>query len=174
MSVEREKKIKEIFLGHRQELYAFLVRKLKNVETAADLTQETFLRLLGAEALMSIKNPRAYLFRTANNLVTDHYRSAYNKAMISSDFNWNEIYDMNPLQDQVVLSREELDIVKGAIMSLPPRGKEVFILHKFDGLSYAAIARKLGISKNTVIVHMVRSLTHCKARLKGYQQDSQV
>ena len=52
-----------------------------------------------------------------------------------------------------------------AIDDLPRRQREVILLHKFEGLSYSAIAERLGISKNTVMVHMMRALAHCRDRL---------
>ncbi|HET8728198.1 MAG TPA: RNA polymerase sigma factor, partial [Alphaproteobacteria bacterium] len=114
-----------------------------------------------------------YLFRTARNLVTDHYRAArraYSAA--TPDSEWQALPDPQPSAEAVILSREMLDVVRQAIADLPPRGREVFLLHKFEGLSYAEIAARLGIAKNTVVVHMVRSLAHCKRRLDEHRRDS--
>lgn len=44
-------------------------------------------------------------------------------------------------------------------------------MHKFDELSYSEIAAQLGIAKNTVVVHMVRALAHCKKRLDQYRNN---
>jgi RNA polymerase sigma-70 factor (ECF subfamily) len=162
-----------LFRSCRADLQRFFRRRIDSPETAAELTQEAFLRLLCAEPAATVRDARAYLFRTANNLVSDHYRSARTRCSAAvSDGEWRALPDLQPSAEAVVLSRETLAALRRAIAELPPRGREVFLLHKFEGLSYAAIADRLGIAKNTVVVHMVRSLAHCKKRLDEHRRDS--
>ncbi|HMR33033.1 MAG TPA: sigma-70 family RNA polymerase sigma factor [Geminicoccaceae bacterium] len=152
------------------ELERFFRRRIGSSETAAELTQEAFLRLLRAAPVAMIRDPRAYLFRTANNLLIDHHRSAMGRQSIPIEDTARGVESAGePSPEAVVLSREELAVLGRAIAELPPRGREVFMLHKVDGLSYAEIAERLGIAKNTVIVHMVRSLAHCKRRLDAHR-----
>lgn len=70
--------------------------------------------------------------------------------------------DPRPSAERRALSREEWQILTSAVDGLPPRARQVFLLHKVDELSHAEIAARLGISKNTVIVHMGRALAHCR------------
>lgn len=162
-----------LFRSCRRDLERFFRRRVGSSETAAELTQEAFLRLLRAEPAAALRDPKAYLFRTANNLVIDHYRSAGSARVAdSAESELSLLPDPQPSPERVLLSREELEILRQAIDDLPPRGREVFLLHKFDGLSYAQIAERLGIAKNTVVVHMVRSLAHCKKRLDNYRRGS--
>jgi RNA polymerase sigma-70 factor (ECF subfamily) len=65
-----------------------------------------------------------------------------------------------------MISREEALALNAALLELPARCREVLILHKFEGLSYAEIADQLGIAKNTVMVHMVKALGCLKSRLR--------
>ena len=58
-------------LKHYEELRAFIRRKVGCPATAADLLQETYLRVATANAGASIENQRAYVYRVAGNLVTD-------------------------------------------------------------------------------------------------------
>lgn len=162
-----------LFRSCQLDLQRFFRRRVNSPETAADLTQETFLRLLRAGPAATLRDPKAYLFRTARNLVIDHHRSAKDRhSSPVADAEWRALRDPHPSPEATVLSREELDVVRQAIADLPPRGREVFLLHKFEGLSYAEIAGRLGIAKNTVVVHMVRSLAHCKKRLDEHRRDS--
>ena len=64
-----------------------------------------------------------------------------------------------------MLARDEVRRLEAAIDSLPPRQRQVLLLHKFEGLSYAEIAERLGISKNTVMVHMMWALARCRDSL---------
>lgn len=159
-----------LFRACQQDLQRFFRRRVDSPETAAELTQEVFLRLLRAGPAASLQDPRAYLFRTANNLVIDHYRaSRLRQSPPLVEAEWQALPDPQPTAEAVLLSREELGIVQQAIADLPPRGREVFMLHKFGGLSYGEIADRLGIAKNTVMVHMVRALAHCKKRLDAHR-----
>ena len=70
------KDLKGLFLAHRRELQAYLTETLRDADTAADLTQETFLRYAEqrqGDGAMVI-HERAYLYRTARNLAIDQSR----------------------------------------------------------------------------------------------------
>ncbi|KZD04117.1 RNA polymerase sigma factor [Oceanibaculum pacificum] len=70
--------IKRLFLAHRGELQAYLTRKLRNADVAAELTQETFLRFAehsgSPAAITPISHDRSYLYRVAHNLAVDYVR----------------------------------------------------------------------------------------------------
>lgn len=157
--------VQAIYLQHSQEIERFLLRRLACPETAADLTQETFARLLRAGATEQIENVRAYLFRIATNLALDHLRRGRHMVPAPEGDALERLADSRPGQEQHLLSREALDRLQRAVDILPIRQREVFRLHKFDGCSYQEIAARLGISKNTVMVHMVRALARCRAAL---------
>jgi RNA polymerase sigma-70 factor (ECF subfamily) len=166
-----DESLEALFRDCREDLQRYFRRRIASAEAVADLTQETFLRLLRAGALAALRDPRAYLFRAASNLVTDHYRSSGGRPDgFIGEAEWRALPDPTPSPEATVLSREELAVLECAIADLPPRGREVLMLHKFQGLSYAEIAVRLGISKNTVVVHMVRSLAHCRNRLDDYRR----
>lgn len=155
----------------RDELERFLTRRVSSPEIAAELTQEAFIRLMRVDPPSVIRDPRAWLFRAAGNLVIDHYRSTARAPFdVIDDTVRESIADPAPTQEATALSREELAIVAKAIEELPPRGQQVFRLSRFEGLGYSEIAERLGISRNTVVVHMTRSLAHCKQRLNAYRQ----
>ncbi len=68
------KDLKRLFLAYRFEIQAYLVRQLQDIETAADLTQETFLRYAQQPATSTVLQARANLYRTARNLAINHVR----------------------------------------------------------------------------------------------------
>lgn len=163
----------ELFRRHGHALRRFLARRVVSPETAADLTQEAFLRLLRAEPAATLRDPRAYLYRTALNLLTDHRRGAARggRPVDDPETVLAAARDPRPSPEHHALSREELDVLRRAIDELPARRREIFLLHKAENLSYAAIATRLGIAKNTVVVQMVRALAHCRRRLEQYRRD---
>lgn len=166
-----DKSLSVYYARWRDDLDRYFRRRVSSPEVAAELTHETFVRLMRVEGDATIVNPRAWLFRVAQNLVVDHHRADARAPFDQiDDIRRDAVADPAPSPERHTLSREELAVVSKAIEDLPPRGKQVFMMHRFEGLEYSEIAAQLGISRNTVVVHMVRSLAHCKARLNAYRQ----
>lgn len=61
---------------HWDEVAAYLTRRLGDPVAAADLTQETYLRIASLPENTVLLNPRGYLFTTARHILVDHWRSA--------------------------------------------------------------------------------------------------
>lgn len=157
--------VRRFYSAHGEELERYLNRRLNCAQTAADLTQEVFVRLMRSESASAVENPRAYLYRIASNLVVDHFRSVKQQPGLMGTAHWETVPDDAPSPEKTLLTRDELRRLERAIAELPPRQRDVMLLQKFEGLSYGAIAERLGISKNTVMVHMMRALAHCRDRL---------
>lgn len=155
---------------HWDEVAAFLTRRLGDPAAAADLTQETYLRAATLPANTALLNPRAWLFATARNLLVDHARRARVRHAVNADGGDMELCaDRQPRADAVLLLREELVVLERAVDALPPRTREVFRLHKFEGASYDEIAARLGIAKNTVMVHMVKALGQLRQTMRDHR-----
>ncbi|MEM8790972.1 MAG: RNA polymerase sigma factor [Pseudomonadota bacterium] len=161
----RRNEVAQLFLAHNHELHRFVSRKLDCTDAAAEITQEAFLRLL-ERAPNDLHNPRAYLYRIALNIVADVRDLRRRNRSVSDEIAVRDASDDAPTAEHHVISREELLRLQQVIASLPPRQREVLELHKFAGLRYAEIAARLGISKNTVMVHMVRALARCRDALE--------
>ena len=70
-----------------------------------------------------------------------------------------------PSPEQVTDYRERLAVLNKIIAELPPRQKEVFLLHKFDGLTHTEISERLGISRIAVEKLIMKSLLKCRTHL---------
>jgi RNA polymerase sigma-70 factor (ECF subfamily) len=139
---------------------------------AADLIQEAFLRLLRVPR-GEVRDLRSYLFRMAGNLVIDDVRHRRRTgAFIDVEAVEDQLVDPAPLPDAALISREEFRALEEALTALPPRCREVLILHKFEGLTYAEIAERLGITKNTVMAHMVKGVSCLKGRVREISSQS--
>jgi RNA polymerase sigma factor (sigma-70 family) len=165
--------IMAVFQAHYDELLRFVARRVSSRTQAADIVQDAYLRVAALPGNAEITNPRAYLFTTASRLVADHWRSAARGTEHADPSVLEALPDPRPAPEAQILSREELSVLQAAIDSLPPRSREVFCLHKFEALSYAEIAVRLGIAKNTVMVHMLRALAHCRRCLAEYHRGGQ-
>lgn len=164
--------IEHLFHAHRHELTRCLYRMVRCEQAAADLTQETYMRLLNLAQTTSVIYPRALLFRTATNLAIDYLRKG--------KFEWHtgdvlevamDVPSGAPSAERAVLDKQRLEIFLQAIDILPPRCKEAFLLHRVHDCSYRDIATRLQISESAVEKLIMRALLHCRATLQQHDAD---
>lgn len=159
MGDDRRQSLLQSFTEHRDALLRFLMRRLDNAALAEDLTQETWVRVANVQGGAAIDNPRSYLFRIASNLALDHQRHAGQRVELpATEETTASVVDPQPSPENVVLYRSEYARMLRVIDGLSPRCREVFVLCRFEELSHAEIARRLGISRSTVVSHMVNAL----------------
>lgn len=150
-----------------RELLNFLHRQVNDRDTAADLAQESYARVLAVQhAGRDILDVRALLYRTARNLLVDQHRRAAVRRHDDLDAMSEAEQPAAPqhLQpEDALVSQQVLHAYVGAIERLPPRCREAFMLHVFDELTHAQVARHMGISVSMVEKHVVRGMLACKA-----------
>jgi RNA polymerase sigma factor (sigma-70 family) len=156
--------INTLYQLHCKELLHHLLRFVKCPEIAQDLVQESYLVLVRTSADTVIDHPRGFLYRTAGNLALDHLR--HNKIV---ERHQEAAQSAEPPQ-QVDVEKEIADqqwraMLHQTIDELPSRCRDIFILHKFRGLSYREIAQLLDISESAVEKHIIKGLQHCRNRL---------
>ena len=165
--------VNTLYQLHGKELLHHLMRFVKCSETAQDLVQESYLILMNTSAETVIDHPRGFLYRTASNLALDHLR--HNKII-------ERHQQVAQLAEQPLHAAAESEIADAqwrtllhqAIAELPPRCRDVFMLHKLRGLSYREIAQLLDISESAVEKHIIKGLQHCRKRLgKHYSRPHQ-
>lgn len=149
-----------------RELLNFLHRQVNDRDTAADLAQESYARVLAVQhAGREILDMRALLYRTARNLLVDQHRRAEVRRQDDLDAISEAEQPVAPqhLQpEESLVSQQILRAYIGAIERLPPRCREAFVLHIFDEFTHAQIAQRMGISVSMVEKHVVRGMLACK------------
>jgi len=149
----------------RAELYAFLLRRTRDRELAADLTQEVLSRMMVYRDAEGIQDRVALLYRVAYNLVTEYYRSQYRHRASQhvSLLDAGVLPKDEPPVEAIVDARLAIDVlVKHTLLALPPRCALAFMLNRFDGLSYSQVAQRMGISVKMVEKHIARALVACR------------
>lgn len=155
-----------IFHEHYDALHKFLTARLRCKEAAADVVQETYLRMLSLDDAQAIRHPRAFLYRTALNLVTDNHRKQQARGECAADWESLELIPSpEPAPYAVVLAQQRLNLLRSIIAELPPKCRAVFLLHKFNDIPHAEIAARLGISRNMVEKHIINAMLHCRRRM---------
>ncbi len=133
---------------------------------AEDLAQEALMRLVRSPTQAA--NTEAYLLRIASNLLRDRFRRDRTHRQPLHDSFEARLHDLpseEPGGDRVYENKERLRLFLEALELLPPRCRQVFLLQRYDGLTYASIAKRLSISVSGVEKHMMRALLHFQTRL---------
>lgn len=124
-----------------------------------DLVQEVFLRLQSAQLSAPIDNVERYLFTAARNaLISRHRRRKARGAMLHDELEEGIEIAEQRSPERIVIGQQEYRRVLEAIQNLPPRAREAFQYHRFENLTYQAIAQRMGISKEAVKELMHRAL----------------
>jgi len=159
-----ENDIYRIFLNTRPQIQRFLGQRIRCQDTAADLLQDLYLRLLLLTPPPSSEvEVRAWLFTVASNLSIDYLRSEKRHAELLDQYlghNAEADHSMEP--ERVTQAQDQLQKLQSALAQLPDLCAEVLYLSRVEGLSHAEIARQLGISSSWVEKQLARALNHCR------------
>ena len=142
-------------------LKQYFIRRGARPHTAEDLAQDVFVRLAGRAATTRIDNVDAYLMQTASSVWKDHarkLRSHADAAHVTYDDPLHGYEERSP--ERVYEGREGVRRVLDALNALSDRGRQVFVLRRFEGMSQKEVARRLGISVSLVEKEMMKAMAH--------------
>ncbi|KAB0496287.1 sigma-70 family RNA polymerase sigma factor [Pseudomonas vancouverensis] len=152
--------VHSLYEEHHGWLCGWLRKRLGCVEHAADLAQDTFMRVLTQRKTEPLREPRAYLSTIARSLMIDMFRRrALEQAYLETLAAMPEPLGLSPETRELII--ETLMEIDRLLDGLGERTREIFLLAQLDGLSYVEIGRRMNVSVNTVKKHAVRALTHC-------------
>ncbi|WP_445371811.1 RNA polymerase sigma factor [Methylomonas sp. HW2-6] len=153
--------ISDLIKTYDDELRRVMFRRCGCLDTAGDIVQETYQRMLAGDLWRQAENPRALLHRIAANLATDYERRRQVREQYAHYEDGAEAdsgLDSTADPEQINAARERLHRLISAVERLPPKCRTVFVMRKYDGLSHAEIAERLGISRNMVEKHLRNAL----------------
>lgn len=155
------------FHAHYDDLLRYLTRRTGNPQQAADIAQDTYLRLTSvSEPELTIADPRAYLFRVAGNLAIDELRrQGRTERRAAPEDAAVALADSAPLPEAVILARERLRLLDEALAELPPNPRRALLLSRVEGHTFAQIAAALGVSESMVAKYVAQALRACRDRL---------
>ena len=149
------------------QLLRFLAARLSNEQDAQELAQEAYLRLLRASDSKLIRDPAAYLFRIARNLLHEWYTSLPPPQESLDDL---ELADEGLTVEDHAYIAQNMDRLEKALLRLSPKCRAVVLMHRRDGMTYDEIAAALGISSSMVKKHLSRGLAHCRVSMRRFYE----
>jgi RNA polymerase sigma-70 factor (ECF subfamily) len=144
-------------------LVRYLAKKVPNDEDANDLAQEAFLRMHKFQQSKDLENARAFLYRTANNLVIDQLRRArvhdrYMSSEMLPEHSDEDEDKFAPSAERTVSAEEELDRIYEIVDRMPVKVRRAFLLHRGKDMSYSEIATEMNVSTSMVEKYIIQAL----------------
>lgn len=160
MSSALSSTVEGLYHAHHSWLTGWLRRRLGCPQNAADLAQDTYIRLLQAREVPQLVEPRAFLTTVAKRVLCNHFRRqelerAYLEALAQVP------EEFAPCEEQKAIIFETLLELDRLLDGLAPLVKRAFLLAQVDGLSQGEIARELGISLATVKRYLHKAAMRC-------------
>jgi RNA polymerase sigma-70 factor, ECF subfamily len=161
---------------HAERLFHFLVRSLQNETDAADLAQETFVKIFQNRAKFDPQQKfSTWLFTIASNLVRDRYRWRSRHQQVSLDAENDQTESalkdtlpaVEPPPDQSLQTEERADEVRKAVAALPEELKQPLILAVYQDLPQSEIASILKCSVKAVETRIYRARQQLRTALTG-------
>lgn len=157
-SDEAALRLADLYRSESPKLVRMFTRRTRNPTDAHDLVQDVFFRFVRLrEGARGLDKPQAYLRRIASNLLKDRAKAA---ARRSDSLHIVADEETLPAVDQqrALESRDMLRRLEGALTKLKPRTREIFMAHRIEGLSYAEIAERTGLSVKGVEKQMSKAI----------------
>jgi len=157
-----------LYRNYSRRLYKFSIAILKSSEEAENIVQEVFLNLwLNREKIEKGSSVKYYIFTIAYNSSISIIRKRIKESRFIEYLRTLQDINQEPVDMQIEYNEleEKLTMI---IDSLPERQKEVYLLHRIEGLKYSQIAERLNISVNTIENHISRALKTIRQKLGNY------
>ena len=149
-----------VLIANRAPLLRFL-RARGAGDESEDILQELWLKVDRLEPEGPIADPRAYLFRMADNLMHDRVRASMRRS--NREHAWSEAgfdpagQDETPSAERTLLARQRLRRVELALATLGERTQAIFRRFRVEGVSQSRIAQEEGVSVSAVEKHLQRA-----------------
>lgn len=155
-----------IYEKYCKRIFAFVVRYIKSVPDAEEIVQEVFLKIWENRNKIDVYfSFESYIFTISYNSTISLLRKRVTeKKYIDYLKNLQVAENVFELTDEVYY-RELTDQIQSLLSELTPRQKEIFLLSREEGLTHDEIAKRLGISSNTVKNHIVTTLNFLRTKI---------
>ena len=160
--------VHEVIRRHHDSLIRFLRQRLRVKDDAADVAQETYIRMMQYEGSREIHSPSSMLFRIAINVANDLGRSEQARRVSDqTSLDGLELPCGAPPVEREIAAQQDLTLLYEAIENLPTKCRRVFLLSRVHHMTYPRIAAHCGISVKMVEKHIGHALAICMKKVGG-------
>lgn len=149
------KLVRSLFSDYYSDLKRFVSSKFGSNDEADDIVQDAFKNILGKETLDDIQDPKAYLYRAANNLALNRLRQEKRHAAFQEK---SYPLEQFPPPEQSVAAGIALEKIQSSIASLPEKPRRAFILSRVHNKTYTEISDELGVSVSAIEKYIIQTL----------------
>ncbi len=153
--------VETLYRDHHYWLHGWLRKKLGDTHQAADLTHDTFMRVISSRQIHeTITEPRAFLTTLAKRVLYTFWRRS-ELEQIWRDVLANETETFALSTEDYAIVREAVEAIDRLLNGLPLRVRQAFLMRTLDGMTHADIAKALHISIASVERYMKQAFLHC-------------
>lgn len=162
----RPQNLQTLYSDHHGWLRGWLQRRLGCADSAADLAQDTFVRVLTRCEPAGWREPRAFLTAVARGILVDHFRRAELERAYLQELAALPP-SLQPSAEEQALMLEALREIERLLSGLSSRARRAFLLSRVEGLQHAQIAAQLGVSVTRVRQYLAEALKRCYLAVHG-------
>lgn len=158
--------VQDVIRRHHDSLVRFLKHRLRVAEDAADVAQETYIRMMHYEGSREVQSAPSLLFRIAINVAHDLGRAEMSRRRSDHcSVEDVELISDLPTPERAIAAEQDLELAYQAIAELPPKCQQVFLLSRARRMTYPEIAAHCGISVKMVEKHISHALQICARKV---------
>lgn len=162
LQLRPQRAFQTLYRDHAHWLEGWLSRQVRSRCDAADLMQDTFVRIIGRDSLASIESARGYLRTVAHGLLLNHRRrKRLERLYLDALACLPELTTAAPEVSAIAL--DTLIEIDSKLDGLPPKARQAFLLSKLEGLDHAQIAARLDVSISSVRKYLFAAVRSCIA-----------
>jgi RNA polymerase sigma factor (sigma-70 family) len=135
-------------------VYRFILKNIKDDDTANDIVQESFVRMWERVKDISFEKAKSYLFTTAYHTMIDHIRRIKRYSEMDGTYE-SELQSSNSFNDLK-------EVIDEAVAKLPEIQRTVILLRDYEGYAYDEIGEITGLNESQVKVYIFRARTFLK------------
>lgn len=158
---------------HRDKIFSYILYLVKDFETAQDVFQDTFFKVINTLKSGTYKEEGKFIqwvMRISHNLVIDFFRKGKKYPTIESK-DENDVFDfidmLEPSVEDIMIEEQISSNVRRLVEQLPPEQKEVLIMRHFLDMSFKDIAERTNVSINTALGRMRYAIINLRKMIKG-------
>ena len=157
----------QIFRRYYPPLVRFGVRFVADADISAEIVQDLFVKLWSNREKLSFNSSfESYMLRSVRNSAITYINKERSHAEANLKV-YTEEADANDPSETLQSNNLE-ESYRRVLATMPEKRREVFLASRFEGLKYAEIAEKMGMSQKTVEAHMSAAIKQLREGLKAY------